>query len=100
MLFLLAEGNSMNSVEAMMLRPDAARNYLDEIDLIMFARHGDEIPSPEGAIALVLQEGIEDVDLGVANINEVLADVIDMLDELDEDDYFGTQGWRYLMGEI
>ena len=90
----------MNSAEALLLRPDAARAYLDEIDNRLGVRYGDVMPAEVADLVVALREGIEEADLGIAPVNEVLADIIFLMDELDEDDYFGTQGWRYLMGEI
>lgn len=29
---------------------------------------------------------------------EYLRNLIEKLDELDDDDYFGTEGWRHLLG--
>ena len=35
-----------------------------------------------------------------AAIKQYLKDLIEKLDELDQDDFFGTEGWRkYVMGE-
>ena len=31
-------------------------------------------------------------------VREFLKDLIEKLDELDNEDFFGTQGWRYYFG--
>jgi hypothetical protein len=40
-----------------------------------------------------------DVDkMTESQAKEVLKMLIEKLDELDEDDYFGTEGWKYYLG--
>jgi hypothetical protein len=37
-------------------------------------------------------------DLTDKQIRDILEDLVDKLDQLDGDDYFGTEGWRHLLG--
>ncbi len=37
-------------------------------------------------------------DLTEAQAKQMLEDIIEKLDELDEEDYFGSEGWRHYFG--
>lgn len=37
-------------------------------------------------------------DLTESQMRDMLSQIVDKLDELDEDDYFGTEGWRHFFG--
>ena len=42
---------------------------------------------------------LEDVDkLSEEGAKEMLAELIAALDDVDEDDFFGTEGWRHFLG--
>ncbi len=93
----------MNAIEAMMLTEEAARNYLGLIDQRIYSRYGEMLPSEVASIVLSLREELDysEDDSSYISPNEVLSEVIDALDELDDDDYFGPWGWRSgLMGEV
>ena len=85
----------MNSAEAMMLREDAANEYLRLIDECFANRYPDRID-----IAMMIKMNWESSLEGACTINEALAETLEILDEMDEDDAFGTWGWRHsVMGE-
>jgi hypothetical protein len=41
---------------------------------------------------------IELSDLTDKQIRDILEDLVDKLDQLDADDFFGTEGWKHLLG--
>lgn len=86
----------MNSIEAMMLTEDAAIEYMQRLDEYFPRYFPDRLD-----VSLMIKANYESAAEGEMSINEALAETIELLDELDEDDEFGTQGWRYsAMGEI
>ncbi len=84
-----------------MLTENTAQNYLKRIDERVCDRYGEMLPSEVASIILSLREGLDrSKEDDYLSPNEVLAETIDALDELDNDDYFGTWGWRsHVMGE-
>lgn len=90
----------MNSIEAMWLTPYAAQTYLSEIDQNLCDRFGEIMPVEVALVVNNLRENLVQAQSGFLTLNEALAETLDFMDELDEDDYFGSWGWRHhIMGE-
>lgn len=85
----------MNATEALMLRPDAADRYLQQLDDKFAERYPDNTE-----VGMMLKLCWENARTGECNINEALAAALTFLDDLDNDDTFGSRGWRRnVMGE-
>lgn len=85
----------MNSIEAMLLRENAAKEYMLRLDKAFAQRY----PEALDVGLMIKQNFISAVD-GEITMNEALADTLETLDCEDEDDRFGTWGWRHsVLGE-